>query len=167
MHLVVFASLVLAASAASVPNQARASVPNVEIQDLMGDGTTGATSDLSAGIGAEFETPEITLKNAKCSKADTDDFKKSIIAGRKDAGGLWALTADTTSKAGVLNTEYIMDGKNIKVGSGNAQKAGKAAAADFVSADPRNKMLGAGDVLTGAGRLVAVGRGRRQQDQGR
>lgn len=139
MLLAVFASLFLSASAASVTIQSRSSVPNVEIQDLMGDGTTGATTDLSAGIGAEFETPMIRLKNSKCSKADTDNFKKSVIAGRKDPGGLWALTADTTAAAGVLNAEYIMDGKNIKVGSGNAQKAGKEAAADFVSADPRNK----------------------------
>lgn len=94
---------------------------------------------MSAGIGAEFETPGYTLKNAKCSKADADDFKKSVIAGRKDAGGLWALTVDTTSKAGLLNAEYIMDGKNMKVGSKNAKKAGKDAAAVFVSADPRTR----------------------------
>ncbi|KAJ4385964.1 hypothetical protein N0V93_008855 [Gnomoniopsis smithogilvyi] len=136
MLLVSLAYLLLTVSAASVPSQARANVPDAEIQDLMGDGTTGATSDLSAGIGAEFETPEIMLKNAKCSKADTDDFKKSVIAGRKDPGGLWALTADTTSKAGLLHLEYIMDGKNIKVGSGKAKNAGKEAAADFAAWSP-------------------------------
>lgn len=44
------------------------------------------------------------------------------------------LTADSTCDPGKLNAEYILDGRKIKVGSGDGAAAGKAWVDDLVSA---------------------------------
>ena len=132
MYLPLYLSILLTASAVHVPLQPRVDACNVAIQDNEGDGLDGPTSDKTAGIGVEFETPYFSLTNSACSKADTDTAKRQVIAER--TGTNFKLTADTIGTAGKLHAEYILDGQNIKVGSGNAAKAGAAAAADIVSA---------------------------------
>ena len=121
MHLLSYASLVLTASAIYIPNQPRA---DSCLDPFDGDDVA------SAGIGAEFESGQFRLKNPDCSLVDSNESKGKIIAGR--TGTNFMLTADT-NEAGVLNTEYILNGQNIKVGSGDAAKAGDAAAKDLVS----------------------------------
>ena len=69
--------------------------------------------------------------NTNCSLKDTNDAKKSLIEGRK--GPNWELKADSTGVAGELQAEYILDGRNIRVGSEDGAKAGKAIADDLVS----------------------------------
>ena len=48
------------------------------IQDNKGDGLTAPTSDRTAGIGAEFETPLFCLTNSTYGKADTDISKRQL-----------------------------------------------------------------------------------------
>lgn len=91
----------------------------------------GLTADGTAGIGAEFESPFFKLEKKDCSLQDTNDARKSLIEGRK--GPNWELTADSIGVAGELQVEYILDGRNIKVGSEDGAKAGKAIADDLVS----------------------------------
>lgn len=130
MHLFPFVSILLAVSAVTVPLDSRAAscgdVPDdiIEVND-------GPTNSNTAGIGAEFETVEFTFGAINCDQANTFAAKKKIINGR--TGTNFMLTADTTSEAGRLQAEYIMDGTKIKVGSGDAARAGAAAAADLVS----------------------------------
>ena len=121
MRLLSFASIVLTTSAIYVPNQPRA-------DSCLGP--SGGDDDASAGIGAEFESGQFTLVNRACSLVDTNASKGKVIEGR--TGTNFMLTADT-DEPGKLNTEYILDGKKIKVGSGDAAKAGAAAAKDLVS----------------------------------
>ena len=131
MYTLLYLSIILTASAFHVPLQPRVDPCDVAIQDNEGDELTAPTSDGAAGIGAEFETPQFFLINPACSKTDTDTAKKQVIAGRK--GTNFELTADTVGQSGKLHAEYILNGQNIKVGSGDAAKAGAAAAADIVS----------------------------------
>jgi hypothetical protein len=121
MRLLSYASLVLTTSAVYIPNQPRA--------DSCLDPWDG-DDDASAGIGAEFESGQFKLKNSDCSLVDSNASKGKVIAGR--TGTNFMLTADT-NEAGALNTEYILNGQSIKVGSGDAAKAGAAAAKDLVS----------------------------------
>lgn len=102
------------------------------IQNNVGDELTAPTSDGTAGIGADLETPQFYLTNSACSNADTDTSKRQVITGR--TGTNFELTSDTVGAARKLQAEYILNGQNIKVGSGDAAKAGAAAAADIVSA---------------------------------
>lgn len=66
-----------------------------------------------------------------CSAEDTFAAKRKIVADQ--TGTDFQLTAGTGNEAGKLKAELIMDGKTIKVGSGDAAKAGAAAAAKLVS----------------------------------
>ena len=91
----------------------------------------GPTADATAGIGAEFESPFFYFTSLDCDTEKTNAAKGQVVAGR--TGTNWELTADTGSSPGKVNAEYILNGKNIKVGSGDAAKAGKAIADDLVS----------------------------------
>ncbi len=70
-------------------------------------------------------------KSIDCSIEDTNAAKKQVISQR--TGMNWELTADSTSDQGKVNAEYILNGENIKVGSGDGATAGKAWADDLVS----------------------------------
>ncbi len=131
MHLLLCMSVLLTASAVYLPLQPRVDpceeiVEEDELVEL-----DGITSDGSAGIGAEFESPFFYFVNQACNLDDTNAAKKEIVAGH--TGTNWILTADTGGGAGKLNAEYILDGQNIKVGSGDAATAGAAIAQDLVS----------------------------------
>ena len=93
----------------------------------------GPTSDKSAGIGVEFESGEVQLRNPGCNEADTFASKKAMIGNRQ--GQNWKLTADTLEDAGVLTAEYILDGTQIKIGSGAAATAAEAVANDIVRSE--------------------------------
>ena len=129
MYLLPYASILFTASALNIPLWPRSECQDTqEIQWVYND---GPTADRTAGIGAEFESPFFKLENKDCSLIDTNDAKKSLVEGRK--GPNWELTADSVGVAGELQVEYILDGRNIKVGSENGAKAGKAIADDLVS----------------------------------
>jgi hypothetical protein len=70
-----------------------------------------------------------------------NNAKKKILAGRKqkvDEGKvpLWMLTADTGAGERVLQAEYIIDGQQIKLGSGQAETVTKEIVKDFVRIAP-------------------------------
>ena len=91
----------------------------------------GPTSDKSAGIGVEFESSNVILSQRSCSKSDTDQAKGRLVGNRQ--GTNWKLTADTTQDiAGLLNAEYILDGTQIKIGTGAASVAAAAVSNDLV-----------------------------------
>ncbi len=136
MHPLLYLSILGTASAAFLPLQPRAAPDECEqwVKDHMSeDNESGLTSDGTAGIGAEFESSGFYWTHTGCSLDDTNAAKKKIIDGRKHDN--WRLTADTGAGMGKLQSEYILEGKNIKVGSpgGDAAKAGAAAAQDLVS----------------------------------
>lgn len=130
MHLLPYTSILLTASAVYLPLQ-----PRVDpcIQDIPDEAVShdGPTADGTAGIGAEFESFAFSFENPKCSPEDTIATRKQVIAER--TGLNWELTADTGRNPGKVNAEYILNGKNIKVGSGDGALAGKARADDLVS----------------------------------
>ncbi len=131
MHLFPYTTMLLTASAAYLPP--RALDPCMQdVQDVEAVQLDGPTADGTAGIGAEFESPSFYFTNIDCSLEDTNAARKQIIAQR--TGENWELTADSTSDQGKVNAEYILSGKNIKVGSGDGATAGKAWADDLVSA---------------------------------
>ncbi|KAF3761199.1 hypothetical protein M406DRAFT_73634 [Cryphonectria parasitica EP155] len=138
MHrLLLCLSFLATASAAFVPLKHRGfSLQNETIEDYMGNAPNVTTLDHSAGIGAEFETAMFTLVHKGCAAEDSDQLKGAVIGDHKDENSQWALTADTTSKPDQLHAEYIFYGQNIKVGSGDAAKAGAVAAKDFVNWSP-------------------------------
>ena len=108
--------------------------PNVFEDIEMSVFNDGPTASREAGIGAEFETPLFNFQNLSCSLEDTFSAKRKLVKGR--AGKNFVLTADTGSTElgkGKLNPEYILDGRNIKVGDGSAAAAGAAMSKDFVS----------------------------------
>lgn len=131
MHLLPYTSLLLAASAAYLPLQPRLDPCIQDIQDVEAVELDGATADGTAGIGVEFESPGFYFTNRDCSAEDTNAARKQIVAQR--TGTNWELTADTGSDPGKVNAEYILNGLNIKVGSGDGAIAGKAWADDLVS----------------------------------
>lgn len=129
MHLLLYASSLLTASALNIQLQPRGECEDIQDNQLVYN--DGPTADGTAGIGAEFESPFFKLVKKDCSLKDTNDAKKSLIEGRK--GLNWQLTADSTGNAGELHAEYILDGRNIQVGSQDGAKAGKAISDDLVS----------------------------------
>ena len=131
MHMPLYLSILLTTSAIYLPLQPRVDGYSTTTQGNSEKSLTARNSDSTAGIGVEFESPFFQFQNPACSKADTDAAKKQVIAGH--TGMNFELTADTLSDAGKLNAEYILNGRNIKVGSGDAARAGAAAAADIVS----------------------------------
>ena len=131
MHLLLYSSMLLTASAVYLPLQLRADASDQEVAETEAVELDGPTGDGTAGIGAEFESPGLIFESPGCSNADTNAAKKKIVGGR--TGTNWMLTADTGVDPGKLQAEYILNGQNIKVGSGDAAKAGAAAAQDLVS----------------------------------
>jgi len=130
MHFLPYTLVPLAAYAVYLPLQPRADACE-DVADTMAVADDGPTSDGSAGIGAEFETTGFYFKNSDCSPADTNAAKGQVISGR--TGTNFKLTADNGFGQGELSAEYILDGTNIKIGSGDAARAGAAAAKDLVS----------------------------------
>jgi hypothetical protein len=95
------------------------------------------TADGSPGIGIEFESPMFYFSSPSCPEATVNNAKKKVLAGRKqkvDSGKspLWMLTADTGAGERVLQAEYIIDGQQIKLGSGQAETVTKEIVKDFV-----------------------------------
>lgn len=89
------------------------------------------SSDRSAGIGVEFEASAVTFSKPDCSLSNTNQAKGRLLSKRQ--GTNWQLTADTTSNiAGRLNAEYILDGRQIKIGTGTASAAAAAVSNDLV-----------------------------------
>lgn len=131
MHLFPYMSILLTASAVYLPLQPRVDPCLEDVQDTEMVTADGITADGTAGIGAEFESGFFYFVNTKCSDDDTNAAKGKLVDGRK--GTNWYLSADTGAGIQKLNAEYILDGLNIKVGSGDAEKAGKAIADDLVS----------------------------------
>jgi hypothetical protein len=88
-------------------------------------------SDKSVGIGVEFEISQVILSKPECSQSDTDQAKGQVVGNRK--GTNWKLTADTTLEtAGRLTAEYILDGTQMKIGTGVASAAAAAVSNDIV-----------------------------------
>jgi len=116
----------------------------------------GSTADQIAGIRTEFESPTFYFVNNNYDLAETNKTKKQIVAGRK--GTNWELTADTGSGPGKLFAEYILDGQSIKVGNGDAVRAGTAFSQDLVSAQ-RLISTSRSVILTLSDWLVSVERG--------
>ena len=129
MHLLPYTSLLVVASAAYL--LPRALDPCIQdIQDVEAVQLDGPTGDSTARIGAEFESPTFHFTNIDCSIEETNASKKKVVDQR--TGTNWELTADSTSDQGKLNAEYILDGKNIRVGSGDGAKVANAWADDLV-----------------------------------
>lgn len=135
MRLLLCSSVVLTASAGVIRAPPTLEDCQLEIQDKMANDPNRVNTAGTAGIGAEFETPEIYLETT-CSAEDTNAAKYKVIAGRK--GENWKLTADSLGQEGKLNAEYIIDGNNVKVGSTddatNGAKVAAAMAKDLVRA---------------------------------
>ncbi len=136
MHPLLYMSILSTASATFLPLQPRIAPDECEqwVSDHMSeDNDHGLTSDGTAGIGAEFESVGFLWESKGCSTENTNAAKNKIIDGRNHDN--WRLTADTGAGPGKVQSEYILDGKNIKVGSsgGDAAKAGAAIAQDLVS----------------------------------
>lgn len=99
------------------------------------------TADGSPGIGIEFETPMFYFSSPDCPESTVNKAKKKILAGRKqeiDEGKvpLWMLAADTGAGERVLQAEYIIDGQQSKLGSGQAETVTKEIVKDFVRIAP-------------------------------
>ena len=89
------------------------------------------TGDRSAGIGMEFEAGGLRFKSdklaAKGDQGQTDACKGHSVRYKGDSPGTnWGLTADVGGGAGLLNAEYILNGKLIKVGTGDLKRAAAA-----------------------------------------
>ena len=95
------------------------------------------TGDRSAGIGMEFEAGSLRFKSDKLSaKADqgqTDACKFKTVRYKGDSPGTnWGLTADVGPGPGLLNAEYVLNGKLIKLGTGDLKKAAAEVQASLV-----------------------------------
>ena len=99
----------------------------------------GPTSDQSAGIGVEFEAGRVQLQpRGPCSQPDINRSKGALIDNRQ--GPNWMLTGDTTVDLALV-AEYILNGKEIKIGSGDAATAAAAVANDIVSPNHTSQYL--------------------------
>ena len=134
MHSILYLSTLLTACAAYGPLRPRTySDPSVkDVEDSEQVFNDAVTADGTAGIGAEFESPFFYFVNQACSADNTNDARKKVVAER--TGTNWILTADTgaSRSGGKLYAEYILDGRNIKVG-GDGDKTAKSLADDLVS----------------------------------
>ena len=131
MRFLLCSSVVLTASAAVIraPLERRVEDCLIDTSNSMEDDPDRLNTDGTAGIGAEFESPEFALVSAQCSDDDTNDAKRKVIAGR--TGTNWELTADSIGKKGKLQAEYIIDGVKVKVGSTEDATNGAKVAADL------------------------------------
>lgn len=114
----------------SPEHERRADVCDIEVPDIAEtlDGPANAKIPKPAGLGIEFETPHVQFKSGKCTKsADLFYLKGHKVEGH--SGKNWDLTVDIASAGGRLNPEYVLNGIQIKIGTGDAAKAGAAAAA--------------------------------------
>jgi hypothetical protein len=137
MHSVLFLSLLLSAKAAVLPSiTPRALPPGCDEEIGLVEFNDGPTTSGDAGIGAEFETIDIQFSNDKCSLEDTFLAKRKTVQGR--SGTNFVLSVDTSVEQGKgkLSAEYVLDGRNIKVGDGSAAAAGRAAHDDLVKTSP-------------------------------
>ena len=103
-----------------------------EAHDVEAVQLDGSTAYGTAGTGAEFESPVCYFTRRGCSLEATNAAKKQIVAQR--TGTNWELAADLTSDPEKLNAEHTLDGRNIKVGSGDGAAAVKAWVDELVSA---------------------------------
>lgn len=120
-------------SVTSLPSNLK---PRADVDPCLDETPTldGPTSDKSAGIGVEFESSGVTFAKEGCSAADTNQGKGKQVADRKDKDNNWKLTADTSNEmAGSLTAEYILNGEQIKIGTGAATAAAAAVSSDLVS----------------------------------
>lgn len=81
MYILLYASILVAASALKIPPQRRGICEDTQDNQLVYN--DGPTSDQTAGIGAEFESPFFKLSNDDCTLENTNAAKKSLIEGRK------------------------------------------------------------------------------------
>jgi hypothetical protein len=140
MHSVLFLSFMLTAKAAVLPSITPRAIPPGCDDAYQGVGfamvelNDGPTTSGDAGIGAEFETIGIQFSHDTCSLEDTFSAKRKTVQGR--SGMNFVLSVDTSVEQGQgkLSAEYVLDGRNIKVGDGSAEAAGRAAHDDLVSA---------------------------------
>lgn len=131
IYFLVLPVFLLATNAAVIQRAPDECLEDIEMT-VFNDGPS-VTGD--AGIGAEFETPFVNFQNSNCNLEDTFGAKRKLVQGR--SGTNFDLSVDTGSTelgAGKLNPEYILDGRQIRVGDGSAAAAGAAASKDFVSA---------------------------------
>lgn len=92
----------------------------------------GPTSDKSSGICVEFESGGVLFRSENCDKPSTDSSKGKLVNNRQ--GTNWKLTADNNAnEAGILAAEYILDGTQIKTGTGAAAAVASAVGNYIVS----------------------------------
>lgn len=130
MHLLPYTAVLLTVSATYLAPRAIDPCTQ-DAKDFEAVQLDGATTDGTAGIGAEFESVAFYFTNIHCSVEDTNAARGKIIAGR--TGTHWELKADSTSDQGKVNAEYVLDGTQIKVGSGDGASVGRAWADDLVN----------------------------------
>jgi hypothetical protein len=94
----------------------------------------GPTTSGEAGIAAEFETFMIQFISTHCSLEDTFLAKRKTVRGH--SGENFVLSVDTSVEQGkgTVSAEYVLDGRNIKVGDGSAAAAERAIREHLVSA---------------------------------
>ena len=92
------------------------------------------TYDQSPGIGFEFESSNIKFRSMETTTDNIEEtykLKGHLINDREQAN--WKLTGDTIkNKPGVLLTEYILNGKTIKLGEDQAVEAAEEVTRDMV-----------------------------------
>ena len=99
--------------------------------DTEGPDNSGTRDDFSPGIGFELETLEIAFMSPTTQKSNTDGLKGQPIDGH--TGDLWMLTPDTFgSETNYLDAEYILKGRQISLGSGQAKQAASEVVHDIV-----------------------------------
>ena len=139
MHQVPFVFLLLTANAAVLPGMTPRAFPQaislgcsdsaislVKINDRN-------TVSEESGIGAEFETRDIQFTQQGCSLGNTFEAKRKTVKGHSGANFVLSVDTSVEQGAGTVSAEYVLDGRNIKVGDGSASAAGRAAQADLVS----------------------------------
>jgi hypothetical protein len=138
MQSILFLTVALTTKAAVLPSiTARALPPGCEEayeHIALVEFNDGPTTSGEAGIGAEFETINVQFSNNQCSLEDTFLAKRKTVKGH--SGLNFVLSVDTSVEQGKgrLSAEYVLDGRNIKVGDHeSAAAAGRAAHDDLVS----------------------------------
>ncbi|KAF2093595.1 hypothetical protein NA57DRAFT_81097 [Rhizodiscina lignyota] len=113
MHLLPLMPIMLTAFAVKLPLYPRMDLCEIEVAEVEM---------------VTLDAPTETMLLRGCSYRNTWAAKGKVVAGR--TGENFELTADTTRDPGQVRAEYILDGRNIKVGSGDAARAGDAIAKD-------------------------------------
>lgn len=97
--------------------------------EFMAESDDGPTTDGSAGIGIEFETPLMQFKPLRDDPVAQKSLKGHTVVGLQ--GDKFKMTVDGSGSE-MLQPEYILDGTAIKVGSGDLAKVAAAASENFV-----------------------------------